>query len=519
MNTQKPIYVPADLGHLGSNSTSKGQVSHDEKHQFARVRNSRMSRILSFRHNLRRINNKRLPPELLLLIFEHVYADSMSDGEWIACSSQSRTHFPFAPAAVCKAWRDVLASVPRFWTRIIINLDTTKLSDVDTYLHLSRRLAFEITVTRDQRIISHARTNNDDEGAQAAAVMTRIVPHLYRCRSLCFELLRSSSLPALRHLNVHAHLLERLKLQCGIDDGEHPLVGSEVPEKWCFYAPALRHLFLNGRNFRDACATGWVERLPDLKDLFVSRYSGGKYRTGELHLHDILLVVDRLHRWFGTLQKLTLQDISFDGILTQPDGYDIEIEALSLRSISLSTVRAIFMSKTGPAPRLVHIKHELSPSAYHIRLTQADTLVLEGPFSRMAEAINIWDGNCLSIKCCPTLDDCTIRDIYRSWNPNKLTSPSWSRLEIENCIGFTAYALLALIDARDDAVQRARDRDPTSQAPFNNLQVLQVHGGPPISLADVEAFKEKLLNFEWHEAVRGITHRYAKASHVTGNTP
>jgi hypothetical protein len=34
MNTQKPIYVPADLGHLGSNSTSKGQVSHDEYFYF-----------------------------------------------------------------------------------------------------------------------------------------------------------------------------------------------------------------------------------------------------------------------------------------------------------------------------------------------------------------------------------------------------------------------------------------------------------------------------------------------------
>lgn len=468
-----------------------------------------MSQILTFRRNLahhHRTNHRGLPPELLLLIFEYIYADSVLDGEWIACSPQSRTQFPFAPAAVCKAWRDVLASVPRFWTRIIINLDTTKLSDIDTYLHLSRKLAFEITVTRDQRLISHSRTSNGDEGVQAAAVMARIVPHLHRCRSLCFQLLRSSSLPALRYLNVRAPLLERLKLQCGIDDGEHLLVGSEVPEQWHFYAPALRHLFLNGRNFRDACALRWIERLSSIEDLCVSRYSGGKHPTGELHLHDVLVVVDRLHHRFGVLQKLTLQDISFDGILTQQDGYDIQIDAVSLQSIGLSTVRAIFMSKTGPAPRLVHIKHELSSSVYHIRLTQADTLVLEGPFSRIAEAINIWDGSCLSIKNCPTFNNRTIRDIHSSWNPNKLTSPSWSRIEIENCTGFSADALQALIDARDDAVQRARDRDPTSQAPFNSLQVLQVHGGPPIPPEDAEAFKEKLLTFVWHEAATGVIH-------------
>lgn len=511
MNIQKTfVYTPASLGHCGcqpGSNSSKGQISHDEKRgRVTRVRDFRMSGILASRRNLRRTNNRGLPPELLLLIFEHVYADSTLNGEWIVCSPQSRTLFPFAPAAVCKAWRDVLASVPRFWTRIIINLDTTKLSDIDIYLHLSQKLPFEITVTRDQRILSYSRTNNDDEGVQATAAMVQIVPHLHRCRSLCFQLLRSSSLPALRYLDVRAPLLKQLKLQCGIDDGEHPLIGSEVPEQWRFHAPALRHLFLNGRNFRDACALHWVEQLPSLEDLCVSRYYGGKHRTGELHLHDVLLVVDRLHRYFGILRKLTLQDISFDGILTQQDGYDIQIEAMSLLSINPSTIRAIFMSKTGPAPHLVHIKHELSPSIYHIRLTQADTLVLEGPFSFMAEAINIWDGDCLSIKNCPTFNDRTIRNIYRSWNPNTLTSPSWSRLEIENCTDFSAEALLDLINARDDAVQRARDRDPALQAPFNSLQDLQVHGGPPISPEDTEAFREKLLAFGWHEAATDITH-------------
>ncbi|KAG1769812.1 hypothetical protein EDD22DRAFT_868025 [Suillus occidentalis] len=458
MNTQKSlVYAPAGLVYDPSMS---------------QILVSRRNRLVRFH----RTNNRGLPPELLLLIFEYVYADSRTmNGEWIACNSQSRTQFPFASSG------HVLASVPRFWTRIIINLDTTKLSDVDTYLHLSRKLTFEITVARDQRIISQSRTNNENEGVQAAAVMASIVPHLHRCRSL------SPPLPALRYLNVRAPLLERLKLQCGIDDGEHPLVGSEVPEQWRFYAPALRHLFLNGRNFRDACALRWVERLASLEDLCVSRYSGGKHPTGELHLHDVLIVVDRLHRWFGILQKLTLQDISFDGILTQQVGYDIQIEAVSLQSIGLSTVRAIFMSKIGPAPRLVHIKHELSPSVYHIRLTQADTLVLEGPFSRIAEAINLWDGNCLSIKNCPTFNNRTIRDIHFSWNPNKLTSPNWSRLEIEN-------------------LQRARDRDPTSQTPLNSLQVLQVYGGPPISPENAEAFKEKLLTFAWHEAATGIIH-------------
>lgn len=402
---------------------------------------------------------------------------------------------------MCKSWRDVLQLLPRFWTRLIINLDTTKLSDVDRYLCLSRELTFEITITRDQQIISHSRTDND-EGARAAAVMVQILPHLCRCTSLCFQLRRSSSLPALRHLNVNAPILERLKLQCGIDDGEHPLVGSEVPEQWNFSAPALRSLFLNGRNFRDACAHHWVEQLRNLGDLSVSRYSGGKYPSGELHLHDVLLVVDSLHRRFGRLQTLTLQDISFDSILPQR-GYDIQIDTMKLHSVSPSTVRAIFMSKTGPAPGLVHLRH-IPLSLYS--LTQADTLLLEGPFWYMTGIINIWDGVCLSIKDCPSFDDRTIRHIYRSWNPDKLTSPSWSRLKIENCLEFSADALLEFIRAREDVVRQARDKDPTSQLAFNSLQVLQVHEGPSISAEKAKELKQKLHIFQWHEAATGIRH-------------
>ncbi|OJA18287.1 hypothetical protein AZE42_05877 [Rhizopogon vesiculosus] len=493
------------LPHIHSASDFGRKLDRERQHiiSFGDPRKvQKLHRNLVWHPPSRRANNRGLPTELLLLIFENVYADNRLNGEWIQCSPQSPTQFPFALAAVCKTWRDVLGSVPRFWTRLIINLDTTKLSDVDRYLCLSRELAFEITVTRDQQTIFHSRANND-EGVRAAVVMTQILPHLHRCRSLCFQLLRSSSLPALRHLNVYAPLLERLRLQCGIDDGEHPLVGSEVPGQWNFSAPALRSLFLNGRNFRDACALHWVETLGSLEDLCVSRYSGGKYPTGELHLHDVLRVVDGLHRHFRRLQMLTLQDISFDVILARQDGYDIQIEAMKLHSLGPSTVRTIFESKTGPAPRLVHLKH--TPLS-NIRLTQTDTLVLEGPFSFIAGSISIWDGVCLSIKDCPSFDDHTIRHIHQAWNPDKLTSPSWSRLEIDNCTEFSADTLLDLINAREDVVRRAREKDPNSQLIINSLRVLQVHGGPPISAKTAMQLKQKLDIFEWHEAATGIRH-------------
>ncbi|KAG0707914.1 hypothetical protein DFH29DRAFT_1050737 [Suillus ampliporus] len=500
MNTETPLVYAL--------SSNKGQASDHEERQFVELRKPRKihhgGRDAS---HPRRPNNKRLPPELLLMIFEHVYEDNMVNGEWAPGSSPSPTQFPFALAAVCKDWKNVLEMVPRFWTRIIINLDTAKLSNVNTYLRLSRDLPFEITVTRDQRVVSRSRTNNRDEGARAAEVMARIAPSLYRCKSLCFKLVHSSSLPALRHLNAIAPLLERLKLQCGIDDGEHLLVGSEVPERWSFFTPRLRHLFLNGRNFRDACALRWVERLPRLENLYVSRYSGGKHQGGDLHLHNVLVVVDRLHRRFGRLEKLTLQDISFDGILTRNPGYDIHIDAMSLQSISVPTARAIFRSKTGRAPRLVHIKHENAPIS-NIQLTQADTLVLEGPLTRMTEGISIWNGSCLSIKNCPSFNDHTIRDIYRTWDPDALTSPNWNQLKIEGCTDFSADALLELFDARFDVVQQARNQiqDPNSQLAIRNVLILQVHGGPPISPGVVELFQAKLPIFDWHEAATGITH-------------
>jgi hypothetical protein len=44
--------------------------------------------------------------------------------EWQEFDVKPSSLFPYAVAAVCSLWRDIMSSVPQFWTRIIIFLDS-----------------------------------------------------------------------------------------------------------------------------------------------------------------------------------------------------------------------------------------------------------------------------------------------------------------------------------------------------------------------------------------------------------
>jgi len=65
------------------------------------------------------------PAEVLLIIFKLVYHeehyrfdDDMSEEDILSPSL-----FPYSIAAVCPYWREVMALVPEFWTRIVIPVD------------------------------------------------------------------------------------------------------------------------------------------------------------------------------------------------------------------------------------------------------------------------------------------------------------------------------------------------------------------------------------------------------------
>ena len=168
-----------------------------------------------------------LPAEILLLIFKYVDKTvTRKRGKKISTRPAEESDllspslFPYALAAVCSTWRDVMSLVPAFWTRVVILVDSnpTTLSAVELQLQWSRALPLDITVTRRERSYTM-----DDlyEGKRVKAVMKLIGPHLPRCLSLRFDVIYSSSLPSLlKDFHGTAPLLKHLELECKLHDSD-----------------------------------------------------------------------------------------------------------------------------------------------------------------------------------------------------------------------------------------------------------------------------------------------------------
>ncbi|KAH7914480.1 hypothetical protein BJ138DRAFT_1000046, partial [Hygrophoropsis aurantiaca] len=114
-------------------------------------------------------------------------------GRWIPADPLSPSYFPLALAQVCKTWRDVMASVPEFWTRLVIFVDDepTPLDVVESWLEWSGDLPLEILVTRR---LDRFKGDDPEEGERVEGVLDLLYDHIERCKRLCFDVLLSSSL-------------------------------------------------------------------------------------------------------------------------------------------------------------------------------------------------------------------------------------------------------------------------------------------------------------------------------------
>lgn len=150
-----------------------------------------------------------------------------------------------------------MATAPDFWTRIVVLVDSPSLSlfDLESHLKWSRELSIDVTVTRRPYVIDDSR-----ELIRARAAINLLSPHISRCRTIDFNVLRSSSLPVVaRDFHGTAPYLLRLSLKCGEDDGgyEGPF---EAVEGEQFSCPAAKKFAFDGRNFSQLCRNGWTSK-------------------------------------------------------------------------------------------------------------------------------------------------------------------------------------------------------------------------------------------------------------------
>jgi hypothetical protein len=219
----------------------------------------------------------KLPVDVLLIIFDlvsahHNYWKLDMHSKWYNVDAMSPTLFPFAISAVCSFWKDIMSFVSKFWTRIVIFVDSldTHRSAISAQFLWARDLPLDVIVTMAQ---PDRRCN---VMAMPTIMRTYINPHLHQMRGLYFDVKSSSSLPSFpRDFRVPAPKLMHLWLKCRRDDG-----GNDEPERptstlmGCQF-PVLATLFIDGRNYYNACSrgeAGWTDVVGRIKRLIVSRY-------------------------------------------------------------------------------------------------------------------------------------------------------------------------------------------------------------------------------------------------------
>ncbi|KII95309.1 hypothetical protein PLICRDRAFT_34151 [Plicaturopsis crispa FD-325 SS-3] len=155
--------------------------------------------------------------------------------------------FPYNLAAICPRWRSILSAVPKYWTRLVIDIgrDVTPLSNVRSYLAWSEDLPLEVMVLRRDGY----ECTDALEATRVAAVTQLLAPHFHRFKTLEIRVLDSMSLPTLgTDFYGVAGRLTKINFTSVRDSG-----GSNRPPmsaKVAFETPVLTELSLDGENFR-----------------------------------------------------------------------------------------------------------------------------------------------------------------------------------------------------------------------------------------------------------------------------
>jgi hypothetical protein len=185
--------------------------------------------------------------------------------------------FPYAIAAVCSFWRDVMALVPEFWTRLVILVDSTlvpPISVIRSHVSWSGDLLLQIMVTRidyDRQLV-----DVQHERAQVMSIMNAVLnPSMHRLRGLRFDVMFSSSLPQFPD-GFATNSITDLKLICREDNGRSldfwESLTPPVPDQQYH---SLHTLCIDGRNYYNNCRTSFwrTAEFMALKVLIIANYT------------------------------------------------------------------------------------------------------------------------------------------------------------------------------------------------------------------------------------------------------
>ncbi|KAG2159504.1 uncharacterized protein EDB93DRAFT_1116023 [Suillus bovinus] len=451
-----------------------------------------------------------LPIELLLAIFTHLYRSShrlTQTGEIWRLDEPLSSLFPYAPAAVCSMWRLVLSSVPEFWTRVVIRVDSqhTQSQDIRHYFEWSRNLHLDVIITRHRDEF-----DGDDkrEKSKVFKATRELVRHIERCRSIRFNVMYSSSLPSILHdfhRETAPHLLT-LELKCKVDDGGSP------PRKlvhWSFDAPGLRHLYLDARNFFEVCVdrNNWLRRLHYLSSLSISRYR--PLSDNGIDLYKLLRAVEES----PGLEFLELKDLHFSRLRPWTTVNDISIDLISMNLEDLSgDVLSEIIGYVDSVPDSTRISRCAITTCHHSLLSGGVAFRGLSDDQNLMVPLAHWRGRTLSLVDCECFHDDFLRDMMDGGpHDQSFACKGVKELYLVNCTKFSPRLLKTMVRKRRKLARRSifwtHDQEAIDWtfpivAP---ITLISVEGGPALFKTDRKWFEDNLGSFHWDEQVSHIT--------------
>ncbi|KAH7930619.1 hypothetical protein BV22DRAFT_1191002 [Leucogyrophana mollusca] len=456
-----------------------------------------------------------LPPELLIIIFKIVfkkyrYADGFPwhlgglgiqetpyRSRWDRADMLSPTLFPFSIASVCRYWQCLMSSVPIFWTRLVILVDSrhTPLSLVKSYLEWSKDLPIDVFVTR-------RRTDQDEndtrEKARVDAVMQHLLHHLHRLRSLRFNVMRRSSLPSLiAHFQGAAPKLRRLNLECKLDDRIG--TGADTMAEWNFSTPVLQELSLDGRNFCDVYVSnpGWFHQL-QLRRFTLSRYKPlSAYEA--ISLYSVLDALAAVR----SIDSLTIKDMEFDQNAPRRRDIELYLNSITLEDLGGDVVSEIFHAVDTGAESTTIKRCSLASfqyvSGYHLSLEDIDAEW------DLTGVLREWSGRELYLYNCPGFNDgilAAMRDGGR--DDIGFMCADLRNVALYNC-NFSPAALKAMVEARWRVSKAEVEWNSITDTDVEDFETvapiadISVHGGGPLSPEEEQWFIDHTGLFDWYE--------------------
>ncbi|EIW81751.1 hypothetical protein CONPUDRAFT_143455 [Coniophora puteana RWD-64-598 SS2] len=350
--------------------------------------------------------------------------------------------FPYACARVCMQWRDLIAGVSAFWTRVIIILDAPHFSAswVRWLLERSRNHPIQVWVTRMNKQPNPVIGDGSvEERVNVKMALECLQPHLVRCRMLCFNVLcRSSIVAACYRLSGEAPALRSLVLNSRVTDTVAP--SSRLRHLTC----NLTHLTVDAKSFTDirkyrdwGGLSAYASRHLSIR---ITAYTLSDGPTSFVSMKRLILALRRMPR----CDSLTIKDVCFRPTDTTANdlGVVLGIDLLNFENLEGTAVRDFFANT---------ITHPESTSITRCSLAGEWTNPVEGQDlafidigadekTALAGALRYWDNQFLHFVRCPAVDDAFLLDTVAQL-------PELSILYLTEC-EFTPGVLRTIVERR-----------------------------------------------------------------------